>query len=493
MGTISAAGMRALEDQAFAAGVSAEQLMDQAGAALGTAAHEWFAKPGSAVAFLGSGHNAGDALVALRVLLEHGWQIAARSATAPPDLAPLTRHKLSELGVDHLVARIDPLTLPRPLVLLDGLVGIGARGPLREPLAALAAEMNTLRARHGAFTVAVDLPSGIDPDTGEIHPGAVTADLTITIGVPKSGLLESRALNAVGRLRLVPLTELPVPEGGARRLITPHTLDARVEPRPFDFHKGLAGRVAVVAGSRGMTGAAILCGLGALRGGAGLVTLFAPPEVAAVLAAAAPPELMVRTAESAADIDSAAFDALVIGPGLGPAGGVDPLALLANAACPVVADADALNRLAAAGRHDLLGSRVVVTPHPGEFARLAPHLADLPREETARRFADTHPCTLLLKGARTLVTRAATPLWFNSTGHPGMATAGQGDMLAGVLGALLARGLDAVEAACLAAWLCGRAAERALRDRGQSQSSLTAGDTLACLGSAFSDWHAGRA
>ncbi len=491
MGTITAAGMRALEEQAFAAGVSAEALMDKAGTALGVAVHGWFAAPGTAVAYLGSGHNAGDALVALRILEEHGWRIAVRGAIAPADLAPLTRLKLSELGSDHLVERIEPAILPRPLVLLDGLVGIGARGPLREPLAALAAEMNTLRARHGAFTVAVDLPSGVDPDSGEIHPGAVMADLTVTIGVPKRGLLESRAVDAVGRLCLLPLAELPVPEDGGRRLITPHTLATRTEPRPFDFHKGQAGRVAVIAGSPGMTGAAVLCGLGALRGGAGLVTVLAPPPVAATLAVAAPPELMVRAVADLTELDLSLWDALVLGPGMGASGGIDPLAVLANVTCPVVADADALNRLAAANRRELLDGRLVITPHPGEFARLAPDLAGLPREEAACQFAARHPCTLLLKGARTLVTRAGAPLWANSTGHPGMATAGQGDVLAGVLGALLARGIDAVEAACLAAWLCGRAAERAVRDEGESQSSLTAGDTLACLGRAFRDWHAG--
>lgn len=492
MGAISAAGMRELEERAFAGGVSAGQLMDKAGALLGAAVHGWFGRPGTAVAFVGKGHNGGDALVALRVLLEHGWQVGVRLAVPAGELADLTRRKLSELGSDHVLEKIEPTIGARPLVLFDGLVGIGATGPLRQPLAALAAEMNALRANHGAFTVAVDLPSGVDPDTGEVHAGAATADLTAMVGVPKQGLLESRAVDAVGRLLLLPLAELPVPEGGSRRLITPHTSDARVEPRPFDFHKGRAGRVAVIAGSRGMTGAAVLCGHAALRGGAGLVTVFTSPEAHALVAAAAPPELMVRTAEDPAGIALDDFDAIVVGPGIGKAGGVDPLALLERAACPVVVDADALNRLASAGRHDLLERQVVVTPHPGEFARLAPDLAGLPREQAAAAFADRHPCTLLLKGARTLVTRAGACMWVNSTGNPGMATAGQGDVLAGVIGALLAGGAGGVEAACLAAWLCGRAAERAIRDGCQSSLSLLAGDTLACLGRAFADWRQGQ-
>jgi NAD(P)H-hydrate epimerase len=140
----------------------------------------------------------------------------------------------------------------------------------------------------------------------------------------------------------------------------------------------------------------------------------------------------------------------------------------------------------------ILAERHVITPHPGEFARLAPDLAGMSRETAARSFADRVPATLLLKGSRTLVTRAGHPLWCNSTGSPGMATGGQGDLLAGVIGARLAVGDSPLEAAALSAWLCGRAAETALGERGISEESLTPSDVACRLGGAFLDWKSAR-
>jgi NAD(P)H-hydrate epimerase len=219
-----------------------------------------------------------------------------------------------------------------------------------------------------------------------------------------------------------------------------------------------------------------------------LVSLFAPAAVYPIIAAAAPPELMVRPFTGPDEVLAAGCDALAIGPGLGPVPTPETLGLIERAGVPLVVDADGLNQLAAAGRHGLLGARVVATPHPGEFRRLAPDLAGLAPLVAARAFAGRHPATLVLKGARSVVAAAGEPLWVNSTGTPGMATAGQGDVLTGVIAALLAGGAEPVAAAALGCWLCGRAAERALRDGGQSECSLTAGDTLAFLGRAFSDW-----
>jgi NAD(P)H-hydrate epimerase len=168
------------------------------------------------------------------------------------------------------------------------------------------------------------------------------------------------------------------------------------------------------------------------------------------------------------------------------------LELITQATVPAVQDADALNFLALFGKPDMLKENHVVTPHPGEFRRLAPDLAELPRETAARQFVERHPVTLLLKGCRTLVTRHGAPLWCNATGTPGMATGGQGDVLAGVLGALLAGGLPPVTAAALAAWRCGRAAELALAGPMVSEESLTPTAVLAHLGRACRDWQASR-
>ena len=159
---------------------------------------------------------------------------------------------------------------------------------------------------------------------------------------------------------------------------------------------------------------------------------------------------------------------------------------------PAVIDADALNLIARSGMTGILAERHVITPHPGEFRRLAPDLAGLPRESAARAFADRIPATLLLKGCRTLVTRRGQPLWCNATGHPGMATGGQGDLLAGVIGARLAIGDPPLEAAALAAWLCGRSAEIALNEPAISEESLTPSDVSRHLGGAFLDWKCTR-
>ncbi len=479
--------MRALEESAFAAGATPEGLMDKVGRAIGRALARRFPDPGTAVAFIGKGNNGGDALVALAWLARRGWKVSVRCPFEEIDLGVLPRRKLRALDAGALRDRVEPAA-PRPLVLLDGLLGIGARGPLREPLASMAVEMASLRDRRGAHVVAIDIPSGVDGDTGEIHDGAVRAEWTLTIGVPKTGLLEPRSATHTGRLELVPLEEISVPADGPRRLITPHTLDFRPEPRPFDLHKGRAGRVAVVAGGPGTSGAAIMCGHAALRAGAGLVTMFVPVGMLDRIAAAAPPELMVRPFTGPDEILAGRFGALAVGPGVGPVPLPEFLELFERATAPVVLDADGLNQIAAARRLDLLGPRTVATPHPGEFRRLAPDLAELPPTDAARAFADRHSATLVLKGARSVVAAPDEPLWINSTGTPGMATAGQGDVLAGVAAALLASGASTVHAAALACWLCGRASELAIRDGARSECSLTATDTLASLGAAFADW-----
>lgn len=494
MAVVTAGEMRALEEAAFRAGWTEERLMDLAGERLAHALAAHFPKPGRAIACIGKGHNGGDALVALRLLRDRfGWEVGLRAAFSPEEVAPLTGKKWSQAGAVELLH--EPPSVPdssRPLVLLDGLLGIGARGPLREPLAAMAAEMNRLRETAGAKTAAVDLPSGTDPDTGEIHRGGVIADVTFMIGAAKRGLVTAAAANAVGALAVVPVEPLATGSSGAIELISPQTCSFGKTPRRFDFHKGMAGRVDIVAGSACYSGAAAITAWGALRGGAGLVMLHSPAwrEVSAK----APAEAIVLPCDNPADLLEKNYDVIAIGPGLGQIDGrlADDIAeLIAEADVPLVIDADGLNLLARGGNLGLLRDSHVITPHPGEFRRLAPDLADLPREESARRFAALHPAALLLKGSRTLVIQGEGTLWCNSTGHPGMACGGQGDLLTGVIAARLAAGLPGVEAAAHGAWLCGRAAERAIT-ASESEESLLPRDVADHLGAAFTDWREGR-
>ena len=497
MGAATTADMRALEARAADHGWSESRLLTLAGQRLGHALAAFFPTPGTLVAYLGKGHNAGDAIVAMRVLeRDYGWRTAARSAFALENWAPLCREKWLEAPPPSwLDMPPDWRALRRPLVLLDGLLGIGAAGALREPLAGLAREMARLREQTGARVAAVDVPSGVDPDTGEISAGAVTADVTFMIGAAKRGLLTATAATATGALALVPLEPLAAPPGGDLELICPQSMTTGKAPRPFDLHKGMAGRVHLLAGSAAYTGAAVLAASGALRGGAGMIVLHAPAAAAPVIAAKCPSEIIVRACKHPLEVLENRPDALVIGPGLGALGGAFAdglLEVLGRATMPCVVDADALNLLAQRGQLSRLTDTQVLTPHPGEFRRLAPDLADLPREAAARLFVARYPATLLLKGCRTLVTRRGDPLWCNATGSPAMATGGQGDLLSGVLGALLAAAMPPVAAAASAAWLCGRAAEIALTERAVSEQSLTPTDLLARLGAAFNDWREGR-
>ncbi|MES2660560.1 MAG: NAD(P)H-hydrate dehydratase [Verrucomicrobiota bacterium] len=497
MGAVTIAEALAMEASALANGWTEEQLLNVAGERLGHAISRYFPTPGTIIGYLGKGHNAGDALVALRILRDrYGWEIATRNAYPIGGCAPLTLRKWDELGLTLPLDRTPGWRdLKRPLVLLDGLLGSGSSGALREPLVALAAEMATLRQKAGAFVAAVDLPSGIDPDSGEIFPDTVIADVTFMIGNAKLGLLKGHAAAATGSLALVPVEPLASLTPSGLELISPQTLDCGKAPRPFDFHKGMAGRVAIVAGSANYTGAAVLAASGALRGGAGLVTLFVPEAIHSLIAGKCPPEVIVRGYQKPSELLESRFDSLVVGCGLGELNadvGKGLLALLAKSPAPVVVDADALNFIARTRHLNVLNSNHVITPHPGEFARLAPDLADLPREEAARRFADRIPATLLLKGCRTIVTRQGQSLRCNSTGTPGMASGGQGDVLAGVIGARLAIGDAAMDAAAMSAWLCGRSAEIALQEPHLSEESLLPGDVLHFLGAAFQDWRTSK-
>jgi ADP-dependent NAD(P)H-hydrate dehydratase / NAD(P)H-hydrate epimerase len=483
MSFVTGAAMRSLEEAAFRRGVTAEHLMDLAGVGIARRLLAQFPQPGLAVGYVGKGNNGGDALVALRHLREAGWEIALRAAWPETEWGVLPRRKLRELGLSP-VERI-PERAGGPLLLLDGLLGIGAKGGLREPLLGSAREMAELREHQGAIIAAMDLPSGLDADSGGGE--SVTADLTLTVAAPKRGMASENGVRRCGRVILVPLEDLPLPAEGDLKFFCPEAFPGLLPPRAHDFHKGDSGRVGILAGSPGMTGAAVLCASSALHAGAGLVGVHVEENYLPHLGAAMPPEAMVRVStDPVKEAFEAGHDALVIGPGLGNAGKGYQAALLVRLTeeIPAVIDADALNWIAAEDRLDLLREWHVITPHPGEFKRLVPDLAGLDRQEAVKAFGERYPCTLLLKGARTLVAKAGEAARFNPTGHAGMASGGQGDVLSGVIGTLLAQGLKGPDAAALAAWLCGRAAERCL---GDGPVCLASG-TVRELGGSLRDW-----
>lgn len=493
MSAVTIAEALELEAIAKANGWSEEQLLNLAGQRLGRVIGLRFPHPGTAIAYLGKGHNAADALIALRTLRDqYGWKIAIRCAYSRTELAPLTQMKWQEIG-ECPTLDSPPVVqdLDQPLLLLDGLLGTGSRAPLKMPLLTLAREMDSLRKSAGARVAAIDLPSGINPDSGLILPDTVTADVTFMIANAKCGLLNGHAAASTGSLAIVAVGPLTATFPTDKELISPQSLDFGKAPRPFDFHKGMAGRVAILAGSDAYVGAALLAASGALYGGAGLVTLFVTRSAHSLISAKCPPEIIIRAIENPREVLKHRFDALVLGCGLGAMDAMFEeglLELIRDSLSPTVVDADALNSIARLDKLDVFQAHHVLTPHPAEFLRLAPDLAALSREEAAREFTDRCPATLLLKGCRTLVTRRGEPLWCNATGTPGMATGGQGDLLAGVIGARLAIGETTLHAASLSTWICGRSAEIALEEKGISEESLTPSHVLRFLGAAFQDW-----
>jgi hydroxyethylthiazole kinase-like uncharacterized protein yjeF len=489
---VSAAQMREAEEAAFARGVAVEALMDEAGAGVAAAVRRFFPNPGTCAVYAGKGHNGGDALAAAARLQEIGWKIDLQLAFPEDDCSDLTRKKLDELA--H-TSRGRPGQSGGmrigPLVILDGLLGLGAKHLLREPLRSVAREINRRRSNENAFVFAVDLPSGLDTDTGEADPeDCIVADVTATIGYPKHGLVEDDATVYVGRIEVVPLPDLVLPGTRPHELMgAAHALAPLVPRRKFTAYKNQFGRVGIVAGSEGFLGAAILASEGALRSGAGLVDLFVPRDLYSVVADLAPLEVMVKPMRSIKDLAEAKIDIWAIGPGLGRDRATELLKFIDSATQPMVLDADALNVLE--GKLPILkrspGPRLL-TPHPGEMDRLV-ESGKMSRAGRARTFCEHFPVTLMLKGSRTVICERGQPLSYNATGNPGMATGGMGDVLTGVCAGLAAQKLSLYDAARVGAWVCGRAAEIAIFQTGQSEQSLLPRDVIANLGRAFHDMH----
>jgi NAD(P)H-hydrate epimerase len=355
--------MKELEARAFAEGISAEMLMEEAGVQIAQAVRQFFPTPGSCLAFFGKGHNGGDALVAARHLAMAGWQVQTKSAFARRDCSPLTRKKLSQFEKHQTKELPAP-----PLVVLDGLLGIGAEGALRDPIVAAAREINRLRHERAAHVFALDIPTGLNGDSGEAEKDAVEADFTLTIGFPKPGLLADSATRHVGRLAVLPLpalTQRARTQTATAQLVVPQSIAKLLPRRSFDVHKGDFGRVGIVAGSRGLTGAAVMCANACVRAGAGLVSLYVTEDIHAIVAAAASPEVMVRPVSSYTEVLDKERDVLALGPGLGQERREQVLELVVRATQPTILDADALNIIAT--DLDVLercaGPRLL-TPHP---------------------------------------------------------------------------------------------------------------------------------
>ena len=432
-------------------------------------------------AVCGPGNNGGDALLATLLLHERGFDARAfelagcAAGAAPPDDTARVRARAAALGLsptrlqsgDALQALFAPWTngpatgAPRPVPLVvDGLFGIG----LARPLDGLAAELCRLLAGLESPVVAIDVPSGVDTDTGAlVGPVAMPATLTVTMIGDKPGLHTGRALDHVGQVRVAPL-ELDASAQADGLLFGRCEAARRLPRRPRDSSKGTFGSVLVVGGGRGMTGAALLAARAAQYGGAGKVWIASPQGP---VFDPGQPQLMTRDADAGFD----GVDVLVAGCGLGTEADARALLLrvLASPAAAVL-DADALNLLAADRRLALRPpvaapdqSPRVLTPHPLEAARLADcSAAEIQRDRigAASALAGRYDAIVVLKGAGTVVARPDGRWAIIDAGGPALATAGTGDVLAGVIGSLLAQRLSAWDASLLGCWVHGNAGDR---------------------------------
>src|SRR5580704_16200624 len=480
--------MQAAEQAAFARGITVEALMNQAGAGVARAVRQFFPKPATCIVFAGKGHNGGDALVAAEQLQRIGWKIDIRLPFAEDNCSELTKKKLKALR-DATPKPSDTIDRAPHTIILDGLLGTGAKSFLREPIRSAAREINRLRREENAFVFSVDLPTGLDADSGENDPeDSVVADFTVAIGFVKHGLIVDSALNFVGRIEVVPLTNLWPDATAPNELVaSPHSLSSLLTRRKFSAYKNQFGRIGVVAGSKGFVGAAIMTTEGALRAGAGLVEVFVPEEIYEIVASAAPIEAMVKPVRRYRDLLEEKVNVWAVGPGLGKARTAEVLNLIENASQPMIVDADGLNIVA--DKIDILrscrGPRLL-TPHPGEMSRLM-DVGKMARAGIARNFCDRFPVSLLLKGSRTIVCERGKPISYNTTGNPGMASGGMGDVLTGVCAGLAGRELSMYDAGRIAAWVCGRAAELSMFQQHESEESLLASNVLANLGGAFNE------
>src|SRR5207247_2332929 len=266
------------------------------------------------------------------------------------------------------------------------------------------------RVTNCAHVFAVDIPTGLDGDSGKVDRDCIVADFTITIGFAKAGLIADGALNYVGRLEVVPLADLHPPDKKPKEIIaSPRAFQGLLPRRQYSAYKNQFGRIGVVAGSKGFVGAALMTSQGALRAGAGLVEVFVPEEIYEIVAAAAPMEGMVKPVHSYRDLLKQKTDVWALGPGLGTSHADEILELIEEPKQPMVPDADELNILSEkiSALRRCKGERLL-TPHPGEMKRLFPGHKET-RAELATKFCNRFPVTLLLKGSRTVSAQRSRP------------------------------------------------------------------------------------
>lgn len=502
MHIVTAKQMRAMDEYTIDhIGMPEMVLMENAGREASMEAikmnlHSW-------LILVGKGNNGGDGLVMARYLKEAGHQVMIVYAIKPSLMegtAANQRDMIERLNIPSMVYVKNTLNWHSYDGVIDALLGTGSQGPPREPYASLIEETN----QSGLPVISVDIPSGLDADSGFVHTPCINASVTVALAFMKRGHVLHPGVDVCGKIVVksigIPL-DLADIYGGRTYFMTSELLKSRwnIEKsidRLSNTHKGSYGHTGVIGGSLKYSGAGQLASKAALRTGCGLVSWAIPRDLMKVMLGHTP-EIMLQGISdqgsghwSISSIEELlAFsknkDALAIGCGLGrfEEDTAWLRALWENSICPLVLDADALNIIADANDFGTWKKRpaaVILTPHPGEMARLlkrSVHQVQSDRLELARQYAQQHGVTLVLKGSRTVCATPQGDVFVNTSGNAGMATAGAGDVLAGVIASLLAQGHDAEAAAGLGLYWHGAAGDRAAAKR-NTPASLIAGDII---------------
>jgi hydroxyethylthiazole kinase-like uncharacterized protein yjeF len=504
MKIVTAEQMRTIDRECVRLGTPVSVLMENAGKAVAEETRDYLGgiKTQNIVCLIGGGNNGGDGLVAARFLKTWGARVIVYLCTERPDddvNLELIKAKVTciEAKTDKNLKTFDGL-LAKATCIIDGLLGTGKMRPLEGVFKQVLEKVNAAKRERKLRIIAIDLPSGMDADTGEADPACPEADLTVTLAFPKPGFYKFPGAEKTGKITIA---DIGIPAGLAddikTELLTGEWAEKILPKRPRNANKGTFGRVMVVAGSLNYIGAAYLACSGAMRVGAGLVTLATAKSLQSIIASRLAEATYLPLAESEPGIISAKaaetiykqcgqYNALLAGCGLGQNPGTFEFLtslLLKKDLPPLIIDADGLNILAGIPNWwKKLPDNTIITPHPGEMARLCGLSIDevqSDRTGIAARFAVKWQKTVVLKGAFTVIASPDGKCHISPYANPGLATAGTGDVLAGVIAGLKAQGLKPDDAAALGVYLHGAAGDKIRNEIGDA--GMIASDLLPAL------------
>ena len=479
--------------------ITSLNLMERAAKALTRSIEEEWSSRTPMVVFAGPGNNGGDALAVARLLAEDGYQVSVYlfnvhnklSADCASNKKRLVEGKRVK-SFTEITVNFDPPQLNDNMVVIDGLFGSGLNKPLAGGFAAMVKYIN----QSAAKVVSIDIPSGMmcEDNTYNIHANIIRADLTLTLQQKKLSMMLADMQQYLGRLKVLDIRlsqEFMQKTACKYKLLEENDIRNLLRPRNDFAHKGSMGNALMIAGSYGMTGAAILSTKACLRAGAGKVTTHTPKRNYDIMQISVPEAVLQLDHEEtyfSEPTETEPFDAVGIGPGLGTNEGsaIALIAQIRRCTCPLVIDADAINILAShRAWMQQLPKDIVMTPHPKELDRLAGNTSAncFERLSKASELAERLQAYIILKGHYSALCLPNGCIEFNSTGNSGMATAGSGDVLTGIITALLARGYEQTDACRIGMYLHGLAGDLAIKDLGKE--SLIASDLINYLPKAF--------